>query len=262
MRTVLLLLLAFPPFSAPAQLVYSENFVVLLDSTRRFKGSFTPELRVQTQAALLVELTSLADLVFRWGEGTLTVAQLTEFTAVGGEAALDAGYFFLKWKNHQASDWMPEYTGEIQWADARGMPFKAAVGMNLRHAVFRDPRRGLFVGAGILYEIEHWNFSAVPPERLPADAAPVRRRSTKFNTYLSLKRWLGRRLFFDGSAYYQARLATLLRTPRLAASVALAWQFTDYLQLGIQHQALYDFAPVVPVDPWFHRFTAAFTLSF
>lgn len=255
--------LALMPFFAPAQIIFPESFSVLLDSARTFKGSFTPEVKIQTQKRLLVELNSLIDLVFRMGENnSFSVAQKFEFTSFGKERVLSGGYVFTKWKSHHGHRWTPEYFSQVQWADARGLANKVAVGANMRLSVFREKKHGLFAEAGGFFEREKWNFNGVPDERLPPDRTPVVNRFWKANFYLSYKSWLTEQFFVDLSLYYQGRFDHLFSRPRLASSSEVAWQLTQYLQLGIRYQNIYDAAPVVPIDSWFHRFVTAFSVSF
>jgi hypothetical protein len=236
--------------------------VVLLDSTKNFKGSFSPEVKIQTQKELFVEISSVTDLVFRLKNNSLTLAQKTEFTAIGDQTALSGGYVFAKWKSNKNGRLIPEYFAQIQWADARGLQFKNAVGANLRYAFLRNAKAGLFAGLGGFYEYEKWNYNGVKDELRPPDTSPITQKTVRMNFYLSYKKWFSEKFFLDASFYYQPRFDQFFQSPRLASSTGLNWKISKYLQLGTQYQNIYDVAPIVPINNWFHRFTSAFSVNF
>lgn len=256
-----LMLYCFPQV-VQSQILFSESFVVLLDSTRKFKGSFTPEVKIQTQKELLVEISSLTDLVFRIKNNSLLVAQKFELTAFGGERALESGFLFLKWKANKEKRWMPEFYSQVQWVNGLGLNFKSATGINLRHAFFRAKQRGLFWGVGGFYEYEKWNYNGVNEALLPLDQSPIKVNSWKANFYLNYKKWFADKFFLDLGIYYQARFGQLFKTPRIAFSTEFSWQITRYLQLLTRYQPIYDVQPVVPINKWFHQFSTTFSLSF
>lgn len=245
----------------PAQFVFPESFVVLLDSTKQFKGTFSPEIKVQTQKEVLVEVSSLADVAFRIKNKSLILAHKMEFTSVGGEVALSGGYFYSKLKSRKDHRLIPEYYAQLQWANARGLELGYAVGGNMRYAIRRQPKSGIFVGIGAFYEYEKWTYRGVKDELLPPDRTPISTNGVRFNLYGSWKHWFGEKYVLDVSVYQQARFDEILSSPRLGSSTAFSWQISKYLRLGARYQNIYDPAPVVPVRNWFHRFVTAFTVT-
>lgn len=264
MKKGLLLFLIFYcyPKAIQSQIIFPESFVVLLDSSTNFKGSFTPEVKIQTQKLLLIEIASQTDLVFRIKNNSLVVAQKFELTAFGEERALESGFFFIKWKANKEKRWMSEYYSELQWAEGLGLKYKTAVGFNIRHAFFRMAKRGLFAGVGVFYEHEKWNYDGVKEELLPIDRSPIPTNYLKTNWYINYKKWVADKFYLDISGYYQARFDELLKNPRLALSSEFSWQFQSHLQLITKYQPIYDFRPIVPINKWFHQFIITFSLTF
>lgn len=244
-----------------AQIIWPESFVVLLDSTRQFKGTFSPEVKIQTQKKLLVELNSLADVALRIKQNSLILAHKMEFTSVGGDIALSGGYFYAKFKGRKQYRLMPETYALLQWANARGLELGYSLGGNLRYAIRRQTRSGVFIGLGTFYEYEKWTYRGVRAELLPLDQAPIITNTLRFNAYVSWKQWLGERYVLDVSLYHQAGFDRIFRAPRLASSTAFSWQISEYLRLGARYQNIYDPEPVVPIREWFHRFVTAFTIT-
>ncbi|MBL7995798.1 hypothetical protein JNM05_10550 [bacterium] len=87
-------------------------------------------------------------------------------------------------------------------------------------------------------------------------------KGLKIGSYLSYKQWLFDNIFLDLSLYHQASFKSIISSPRLASSSKAAYQFNDYLQLVFMYQNLYDYEPVVPIKPWFHRFISTLSVSF
>lgn len=80
------------------QILFSESFTVILDSTKQVQGSVTPELKIQTQKKTLIEITNMADLSIKVKKNYFSVANKVEFTSFGGEVFLSGGYLFMKFK--------------------------------------------------------------------------------------------------------------------------------------------------------------------
>ncbi|HCM75556.1 MAG TPA: hypothetical protein DIS90_04200 [Cytophagales bacterium] len=248
--------------SAFSQILFSESFTVILDSTKLVKGSVTPELKIQTQKRTLVEITNMADLSVKIKQNYLSVANKVEFTSFGKEVFLSGGYLFIKFKNDLDKHLLIEYYGQVHWAEARGMERKYAGGANLRFKIIKNPKTGLFVGSGPFYEFERWNYSGVLDEKLPVDQIPIEMSNVKLGTYISFKHWFFDKIFMDLSVYHQSRLDEILTTPRLASSSRLGYQMSEHLQFVVMYQNIYDYRPVVPIDAWFHRVIATIAISF
>lgn len=260
----ILLLVTFSAIMAVAkgQILFSESFTVILDSTKSVKGSVTPELKIQTQKKTLVEITNLADLSLKVKKNYFSVANKVEFTSFGSEVFLSGGYLFMKFKNDLDKHFTLEYYGQVHWAEARGMERKYAGGVNGRLKIIKNAKTGLFVGVGPFYEYEKWNYDAVSDERLPANLSSLDTINFKMGTYLSFKHWIWERVFLDLSLYHQSRLDQVFHKPRLASSSRVGYQISEHLQFVAMYQNIYDYSPIVPIDRWFHRVIGTVSVSF
>ncbi|MDZ4713838.1 MAG: DUF481 domain-containing protein [Cytophagales bacterium] len=261
-RFTLALLACLSAPAATAQILFAESFNVILDSTRKVKGSITPEVKIQTQKELLVELKNQADITMRLGRNNLTLANKVEFSKFGDDVFLSGGYVYAKFKENFDKRLAVEYFGQLHWAEARGMDRKFAAGAALRIKFIKKTKTGFFFGTGPFYEYEKWNYRAVLNENLPLDVTPITNRLIKSSTYVSYKHWVGERIFLDLSLYHQAEYSKLFTTPRLGSSVRISYQLTSHLQLVGIYQAMYDFTPVVPIDNWYHNANVTLAISF
>lgn len=249
-------------FGAKAQLLFPESFVLIMDTTQHIRGSLTPAFKLQTQKELLVELENTADLAFRYHGHSLTFANRFELSRFGEEVLLSGGYVYGKFRQEKERRFMLEYYGQVHWAEARGMERKYAAGVNARWGIFQQERLALYTGIGPFYEYERWNYKAVPDDRLPNDLLPEERELLKVGAYVGYKQWVLKDLLLDISVYYQQRPEVFFDAPRFGSSSRIGVQLNRYLQLALIYQNIHDAAPVVPIDPWFHKVIATVTVTF
>lgn len=245
------------PLLAQSQLLFPESFVVIFDSTRHFKGSVAPSLEIKTQRQLYVEITNRADMAFRFKNHGITVANKFELTRDGDQTILSGGFIYGKFKTFYDNPFVLEHYAQYQWAEARGLQQKVALGSNLRYKIFKSQKGGAFAGAGVFYEYELWNYRGVPEDRLPTETPNVENKKLKLNVYISTKRNLSQKIRFEGAIYFQDDFEPLFDNPRWAGAIALSYSFTENIAFAVNLQTIYDFAPLVPVDKlWFNTFSA------
>lgn len=262
MRTLLtILILSIASITAHGQILFAESFSILLDTTKMIKGSITPGLKVQTQKALLIEFTNMADIAIKVKKNSLTFANKIEFNQLGSDVFLSGGYVYANFKENLSKHFSLEYFGQIHWAEVRGLQVRYAGGPIMRLKIIENPKTGLFFGTGPMYEFEEWNYNAVHAEKLPSDLTPIKRKLIKSSSYISYKHSLSARTFVDLSVYHQATYDGF-STPRLASSSRFTYALTEHLQVIAMYQNIYDYKPVVPIDNWFHRFIMTIGLSF
>ncbi|HRK55394.1 MAG TPA: hypothetical protein PK185_15870 [Cyclobacteriaceae bacterium] len=244
------------------QILFSESFTVILDSTKQVQGSVTPELKIQTQKKTLIEITNMADLSIKVKKNYFSVANKVEFTSFGGEVFLSGGYLFMKFKNDLNKHFTVEYFGQVHWAEARGMERKYAGGVYARIKIVKNAKTGLFIGVGPFYELEKWNYDGVIDERLPINVDPIDTLNLKIGSYISFKHWIWDRIFLDISVYHQSRFDQVFDKPRMASSSRIGYQISEHLQFVAMYQNIHDYSPIVPIDKWFHRAIGTISISF
>ena len=260
--TLTVLVLIFCLSKIQAQILFSESFNVLLDTTKKVQGSVTPELKIQTQKRTLIEFTNMADIVIRMKRNSLSIANKIEFNKFGSEIFLSGGYVYAKFRENLDKHFSIEYFAQVHWAEARGLERRYAAGPTMRLKIVKNPDLGLFIGMGPMYEYEEWNYTAVPDDELPPDQTPIINQLIKNASYISYKHRFTEKIFVDMSFYHQARYNQLFSSPRLASSTRVSYQLTENLQALLMYQNIYDYKPVVPIDHWFHRVIATLAISF
>lgn len=248
--------------SASAQILFPESFALILDPDKRVKGSVTPSVKFLTQRRNLISIDNTADFTIRLKKNALTIANQIEFQKFGNEAIQSGGFIYTEYRNLSNKWLVPEIYAQVHWAEARGLDRRFAGGVNARFVIQKAASLGLFAGIGTFYEFERWTYAAVDEDLVPKGLPDVVRSHLKNNTYISYKHKLGERYTLDFSVYHQARYDELFSFPRLASSSSAKYALTENMNIIILYQNIYDYAPVVPINEWFHRFVTTLQVAF
>ncbi len=261
-KLILFLILGVLSSIGRGQILFSESFNVILDSTKIIKGSITPDFKFQTQQENLTEFENLADITVRWARNALTLANKIEFSKYGDETYMSGGYLYAEYRNLLNRRIIPETFAQIHWSEARGLQWKYAFGIYGRFRLIYKNDLGVFAGVGPFYEFERWGYEGVDAGLLPANQSPIENKSLKMGSYISYKQQITNRIGFDVSVYHQAKFNQIISAPRLASSTGIGFNLTEHLELKSIYQNLYDFNPVVPINKWFHRVIISISFSF
>lgn len=258
LRKVAFLLIAIvSPFVASSQLLFPESFVVIFDSTKVFKGSVAPSLEIKTQKQLYIEITNRADMAFKFKNHGITLANKFELTRDGDETILSGGFIYGKFKTFYDNPFVLEHYVQYQWAEARGLERKYAIGSNLRYKLLKSNKGGAFVGMGPFFEHEVWGYRGVPDGRLPTNTDGIIANKWKLNFYISTKRELSEKIRFEGAIYFQDDFESLFNAPRWAGNIGFSYSITRNVAFAVNFLTIYDYDPLVPIDKlWINTFSA------
>lgn len=246
-----------------AQILHTENFNVILDSTKAVKGSFMPSFRYRNVKKIFAEIENTADITIRHNNHALTIANKLEYAIYGEENLMSGGFVYAEYRRIQDNKITIEPFAQMHWQEIRGLERKYAGGTNIRWRVLVKPNIGIYMGLGALYEYERWNYTGiVEPELVSPDAEPVEVKQFRGASYISLKKKFGDIFDLDLSVYYQPALALQPESHRLASSSELTYNISQYVGLTIIYQNIYDSNPEVPIDKLFHDINLGITISF
>lgn len=247
---------------AYAQVLHTENFNVVIDTTKVLKGNFTPSFRYRNLKENFLEIANITDVSVRFGKNAFTVANRIEYSVFGDNNILSGGFLYLEYVNLQSKRVAIEPFFQMHWNDVRGLDNKYAGGVNLRWQALVKNNTGLYFGIGSLYEFEQWNYSGVPDDLLPIDQSAIEVNRLRGNAYISFKQRIGDLFDLDISCYYQPSLSLFFENHRLASSFELTYNITKYIGLRLLYQNIYDSAPLVPIDKLYHDVNFGITISF
>lgn len=252
----------FANHKVTSQVLHTENFNVVIDTTKTLKGNFTPSFRYRNLKEDFFEIANTADVSVRLKKHAFTVANRIEYSVLGNERVLSGGFLYVEYVNLLNKKIAYEPFFQMHWNEVRGLDSKYAGGINLRWRALVKNNTGLYFGIGGLYEYERWNYSGVPQDILPVDQTPIEVNRFRGNTYLSLKQSFGDLIDLDISGYYQPNLTNFFENYRLAGSFELTYNVTRHIGLRLLYQNIYDSDPLVPIDKLYNDVNFGITISF
>lgn len=259
----LIVLFAIAGHPLNAQVLQTESFNVILDSTKTVKGSFMPSFRYRNVQKEYIEIENSADITFRFNNHAFTFANKLEYAIYGKENIMSGGFVYVEYRNIHSKTITIEPFAQMHWQEIRGLELKYAGGANTRWRIIVKPDLGFFAGLGAFYEYERWNYSGIQdPTLIPVDAKPVTVNIFRGSSYLSLKKKFGDLFNLDISGYYQPAVGEYPVSHRLASSSALTYNISQYFGLTLVYQNIYDSNPVVPVQKLYNDINMGVTISF
>ncbi|MFP4024454.1 MAG: hypothetical protein ACLFVR_07990 [Thiohalospira sp.] len=259
----LLLIFLINIVKVSAQILHTENFSVILDTTKKIKGSIVPDFRFENQKKNLIEFENVSDITFLIKKSALTFANKIELSKYGEEVLLSGGYLYVEYGKILKQKFSIDPFSQIHWSEARGLEFKYAGGFYARYSLLKKDNIGLFVGLGTFYEHEQWNYDGVNDTLLiPSISKDIYSDQFKIGSYLGFKYESDYNFSIDLSIYHQSRYDEIITTPRLASSASITYNFTEHLGLIAKYQNIYDFNPLVPIDKLFNHIILSIDISF
>lgn len=248
---------------AHSQILFTESFTVILDTTKVLKGSLLPNFKYQNLKEDLIEIENQADIALLLNDNALTLANKVGFSRFGEETILSGGYVYGEYSHIYEKPFTLEVYGQVHWAEARGMERKYALGIHGRWRIIRHNDTGLFFGVGPFYEFERWNFDGISdPDLIPLDESVREMENIKLGSYISFKYKPVDAIFIDISLYHQSRFDEVFTRPRIATSSRITYNFTRFLGLALTYQNIYDPDPLVPIDKLFNHLVLGVSINF
>ncbi|TXC76135.1 DUF481 domain-containing protein [Luteibaculum oceani] len=245
-----------------AQILHTESFNVILDTAERVKGNFTPNFNFKNLKKDLFEFENTSDISVKIGKDAFTIANRVNLSKFGEETIQSGGFIYAEYRRSTSKRWLIEPYLQYHWAEIRGLDRKFAVGSNVRYRFYQTNKLGIFGGIGPFYEFERWNYEGVLEENRPMIIDPIENQNFRLGAYVSYKQELFSTIFIDFSFYYQNHIDSWFSDPRIGTSTRLSYQLTEYVDLALLYQSIYDPNPVVPIDKIFRDINFGISVSF
>jgi len=108
---------------ANTQVLHTESYSVILDTTQKIKGSIIPDFKFQNQKKDLIEFENISDISIRFEEHAITFANKIELAKYGDEVLLSGGYLYIEYRRIFESKFSLEPFSQFHWTEARGLEF-------------------------------------------------------------------------------------------------------------------------------------------
>ena len=242
-----------------AQMLFSENLTMEIDSTKTIQGSLQPVVDFKTEKENVLTLKNTANLNLLIKKSrVINLINKLEFSTYGKNITVSGGYVHAEYRYllHHAFEVYPYV--ESQWAGSRGMTFKISSGVQSRYRLVNTEHCLMFAAVGLFYEFEKWQYPD-PPAGISNYAYS---RSVKSHLSLSFKHSLGEHWELTTTAIHQAKPDSYFKSARFGGAVDLAYHITPKIGIRGTYRIIYDTSPIVPVRKDYNTVDAGIDISF
>lgn len=242
-----------------AQMLFSENLTMEIDSTKTIQGSLQPVVDFKTEKENVLTLKNTANLNLLIKKSrVINLINKLEFSTYGKKITVSGGYVHAEYRYllHHAFEVYPYV--ESQWAGSRGMTFKISSGVQSRYRLVNTEHCLMFAAVGLFYEFEKWQYPD-PPAGISDYAYS---RSVKSHLSLSFKYSLGEHWELITTAIHQAKPDSYFKSARFGGAVDLAYHITPKIGIRGTYRIIYDTSPIVPVRKDYNTVDAGIDISF
>ena len=242
-----------------AQMLFSENLTMEIDSTKTIQGSLQPVVDFKTEKENVLTLKNTANLNLLIKKSrVINLINKLEFSTYGKKITVSGGYVHAEYRYllHHAFEVYPYV--ESQWAGSRGMTFKISSGVQSRYRLVNTEHCLMFAAVGLFYEFEKWQYPD-PPAGISDYAYS---RSVKSHLSLSFKHSLGEHWELTTTAIHQAKPDSYFKSARFGGAVDLAYHITPKIGIRGTDRIIYDTSPIVPVRKDYNTVDAGIDISF
>ena len=245
-----------------AQILNADRYEVTIDSTKPFKALLDIGFSINKQNTLLFSLDSKVDLSYAKKQNLWVLVGQFKLFRSGSKNLLNGGFAHARTRFFREHWIHPELFAQYQLDGVRGMEVRLLGGANARFTLQEYEQGRFHLGLGAMYELEKWNYSGVPAERLPATTEPVVNHFIKVNSYLSFTQQFNKILLLQVTAYLQFRPDSFILYPRLSVDGRLGVVLGKHVQFTVKYTIFHDSLPVVPIDQLFFTVVNKLTFTF
>lgn len=258
-RIVYILFCFFLSLPMQAQMLFSENQTMNIDSTKTIQGSLQPVLDFKTEKENVLTLKNTANLNLLIGrKRVINLINKLEFSTYGKSITVSGGYVHAEYRYllYHAFEVYPY--AESQWAGSRGMTFKVSTGLQSRYRLVNTTHSLMFAALGFFYEFEKWEYPN-PPAGTNSHAYS---RSIKSHLSLSFKHTIGEKWELTTTAIHQAKPDSYFKSARFGGAVDLAYHITPKIGVHGTYRIIYDTTPIVPVRKDYNTVDVGLDIAF
>ena len=157
-RLALLLFLCLAvALAANAQMLFSENLTMKIDSNKPIQGLLSTMVNYKTEHEELFEFKIHSNLNILLGQkSVINLMGRFEFTTYGSKTTVNEGDLHAEYRYllHPAFEVYPYV--EAQWAGTHGLLRKVSTGLQARYRTLYTPHSTMFLTTALYYEAEDW----------------------------------------------------------------------------------------------------------
>ena len=184
------------------------------------------------------------------------------FTNTSGSNLQNSGYLHFRFRDNDSRKISAEYFIQYQWDDLRGMKNRYLTGSNMRLMIKETKKIDCYLGLGLMYEWERWNYDGVAADKLPLIHPDIIKTDLlKLNQYIKVSAKLFTSTEFTFTNFIQTRLDAKIKYPRLASFLQWNIPLSKKVALNLNYESIYDALPVVPIKNYYFNYQTGFSVA-
>lgn len=252
---LLALLLSIPSY---AQMLFTENLTLSIDSAKTIQGSLLPVVDFKTEQQNILTVKNTANLnVLIKHKRVINLINKLEFSTYGKQVTVSGGHVHMEYRYLLSHAFEVYPYAESQWAGSRGLEFKVSTGLQSRYRLVNKERFLMFAAAGVFYEFEKW--------KDPTSSAPTLyacSRSIKTHLALSFQHNISDHWSLTATAIHQGKPDSYFKKARFGGAVDLLYKITPAIGINGAYRLIYDPAPIVPIRKSYTAVEAGLAINF
>ncbi|MEI8060155.1 MAG: hypothetical protein WCG67_08360 [Ferruginibacter sp.] len=248
--------------TATAQVLNMDRASAPNDSSKKWHTSLQAATDYNSEKEVFDWDTRIDVTRFTAGHHLLSSKFSNSFTNTNGSNLQNAGYLHIRFRDNDSRKISPEYFTQYQWDDLRGMLNRYLLGCNMRIMLKENKKFDFYMGIGLMYEWEKWNFDGVAADKLPLVHPDfIKTDQVKLNQYFKLSAQLFTSTEITVTNFIQAPLDKGINHPRLANFLQWNIPLSKKVGLNLNFESLYDAAPVVPIKNFYFNYQTGFSVA-
>ena len=245
-----------------AQVLNMDKVTAPTDSIKKWKVTSAAGTDFSSEKKVFDSDTKIDITRFLKKKHILSTLFSNSFTKTNGKDIQDLGYVHLRYRDNDSRKISPEFFSQFQWDHLRGMQNRYLIGSNLRLMFVESKSLDLYVGIGLMYEWEKWNFDGVDSNKLPIlHPKYIQTKLVKMNQYVKVSTKLFKTTELTFTNFIQARLNDQFVSPRIADFLQWNIPLTKKISINVNFDCIYDVAPIVPIKHYYYNYTTGFAIA-
>jgi hypothetical protein len=180
----------------------------------------------------------------------------------GNDVIQNEGLTHLRFRDQDSRRYSWEGYLQYQWNGAWGMEYRYVAGNNLRMKFLEQRKSDLYLGSGIFYEWEKWNWSGVKEPQQQLNRPIIQRTMFRLNQYLKYAIKLSDQVDFSAISYLQFPLKGSFLHPRWYTDANLFLGLGKKITFIVHWDHIFDSFRPVPIDKFYYSFSTGLQLNF
>jgi len=167
----------------------------------------------------------------------------------------DAGFLQVRDRIGIRKKYSMDYFVQYQWNGLWGMVDRQLAGANFIQQWVNNDSVDFFTGIGVFFEHEHWNYTAVPNDKIPPNPHDIIVEHPRLNLTAKYSRTFKSKFDLVVRAYNQSTIYQDQLIMRTSLAFQLNLPISKVFSFSTSAEGIYDTHPIVPI----HQFLLSFS---